>query len=84
MILMNPNRKKIVSIIMGKMEKPQMGPSHEDSPIDDSSMAKEHAAGKMIAAIKAEDKMALVMAMRDLFDIFDSEEDTAEEAEEAQ
>lgn len=76
--MMNPN-KRITSIIVGKLGESNDGEVQKEPEVSDSSAAKEHAGGKLIAAIESKDKMAVVSAIKDIIDICSSEKGEYEE-----
>ena len=78
-MLMKPDKKNMVSVIMSGMnKKDEPAPMSEDMGLDDSSIALESAAEEIIAAIHDKNPKALVEAMKSYHDLCDMETDTTE------
>lgn len=83
-MMMLPDKKKMVSVIVEKM-KPEMPKVEEqqeqEQPQSDSSMAKEDAAKKMIEAFDKKDAKMLAMYLQDFMDMCEMEEESSESEE---
>lgn len=83
-MLLGPNKKSLSTIILSKV-KPGMfsdsgyDVSKEEAGVSDDSLALDAAAEKVFSAVDAKDKKELISALRSIFLMFESEEDTLEE-----
>ena len=81
-MLMKDDKKKSVSLIMGKLmgDKPQPAPS-EDGVEQDDSVAVDTAAEELMSAIKSDSPKAVVQAFKSLLELCDSDESVEPEQE---
>lgn len=84
-MLMKDDKKKAVTLIMGKMlgkpEETQEAPSKDGTEQDDS-VAVDTAAEELISAIEAKSPKGVVMAIKSLMELCQQESEDYEESEE--
>jgi hypothetical protein len=92
MMMLGPNKKKLVSTIVARISKPEPGPKHhkseseygesesEGEPMDEMAMGLESAAKGMIRAMESKDAKAMVIHLKDF--LYLCQESQTEEPEE--
>jgi hypothetical protein len=78
-MLMKDDRKKMATIIMGKMGQSQEAPKSEDGAEQDDSTALKTAGEEFAAAIESKDGMRIAESLKALMELCESEEPTESE-----
>jgi len=78
-MLMKDDKKKMASIIVGKMDKPDEEMEPKEGAIPDDSVALESAAEELLQAVESKSPKAVVEAMKSLMDLMDQDEPSMEE-----
>ncbi len=78
-MMMSDNKKKMASIIVSGMDKPDMKAPEKDGAQQDDSVASESAAEELIAAIHSKSAKGVVEAYKNLNSILDNDDSEADE-----
>ena len=79
-MLMKPEKKDAISVIMAKLKKPKMEEapaeeSEEGGAMEDDSVALETAAEELLSSIESKSAKGIVEALKSLIEMIDAEED---------
>jgi hypothetical protein len=80
-MLMKDDKKKMATIIMGKMGKPQASPESEDGAEQDDSVALKTAGEELISALESKNPLAVASAIKALIELCESPEQESAEHE---